>query len=1061
MNLVNKRKRVFILLGVNILLSGLFALTYVLSPYLQPPPEFPEDTHSPEVLGLGATPKAIYQKFGSVPNNSDIIFAKYASNGDLVVIGDFYDTSDLDMTSGVDVRSTSDGDSDYFISAYSSTGQYKWSGVWEKTNFGDVMNIWDIDIDVTGNIYVTGYFDGIIDMDPTSGVDNHTNTGTVLSHDGFLVKLSSSGTYQAAYTVGDPDMNSLIFTAVRVGLTGNIYIGGTFIHTIDFDPGVGITTKTSTGPDNHEDGFIAKYDSSFNFQWVRAFGGVNHDPVLDIDIGYDDEIFALGYAGNSTSESIDFNDSPGGTDLRTVNGTDAYIVQYYKNGNYGWSKIINGVDDEYGLDIDANYYVNEIAVLGAFDSATTDFDGGIAGTDNIAKVSSDTDFFISKYTFNGTYLWTETFGVDEDVIFSRYGNHNIALMDNGDIYFGGEVRGNEGVQYDFDPTSGIDYHTFGSTSTHPFFAKLNTNGEYQWSEIIVSDSDAGSYALAARFNTIVVGGYYDGSVDFDFVPSNTAIHTADEYDGFLVEYLDGTITVILNVNSSLDVFDATTGLSAEIPSNKFVTTGRSIQLKTTSGKRLADTVVDLRENRDWSSVIGDLSISEGKAFVKNIVNADGVSAVTAIYIPVSSSSHNGVWRCPNVTNLSQVRQSCTGGVMVMNDSINLTKVTLDGQQYWKLISPTSDTGGLSAYFDSSTGSVDTDNNEVDDSEYGDTSSGATSSGSTSSGSESEIEDYIGPGPFIADKSMFASAQDTLSAFDSRNLQIVNATPAILATSIYVLSYTGLALTLLRTNILRAIPYLIWKKVKNPWGVVYDYNDGKPLAFSTINVYRLGSLFKSVVCDQKGRYSLVLDSGEYEIEAKHPGYKVEKSEINVDPGENNRAIDIAMVKTAQARSRENSLGLGRISFTRLNRYIFLIGFVFSILVILYENTLFNQIILSFYIVVTAVFLFRNYRKSRFILRIVDQDNDPLMGAIVRIIDLDNKILDISVTAEDGLVNYLPYKDNMSKVSIYKSGYTYDSELEEDIQMVAGLSKVIRIDPSWILRKKFRIKMTRVG
>src|SRR5687767_13565354 len=46
--------------------------------------------------------------------------------------------------------------------------------------------------DSSGNVYVTGQFQGTVDFDPTAGVDSHTGAG---SNDVFLTKYNADGSY--------------------------------------------------------------------------------------------------------------------------------------------------------------------------------------------------------------------------------------------------------------------------------------------------------------------------------------------------------------------------------------------------------------------------------------------------------------------------------------------------------------------------------------------------------------------------------------------------------------------------------------------------------------------------------------------------------------------------------------------------------------------------------------------------------------------------------------------------------------------------------------------------
>jgi hypothetical protein len=55
--------------------------------------------------------------------------------------------------------------------------------------------------------------------------------------------------------------------AVAADAAGNIYVGGTFRGTVDFDRGPGTVTLTSTGT---PDAYLAKYSAAGSLVWVES-----------------------------------------------------------------------------------------------------------------------------------------------------------------------------------------------------------------------------------------------------------------------------------------------------------------------------------------------------------------------------------------------------------------------------------------------------------------------------------------------------------------------------------------------------------------------------------------------------------------------------------------------------------------------------------------------------------------------------------------------------------------------------------------------------------------------
>ena len=77
----------------------------------------------------------------------------------------------------------------FFLSKFDSSGNFKWARTWGGV-FGRRHD--DVAVDESDNAYVTGDFNGTIDFDPGSGIDNHSSNG---GDDAFLSKFDSSGNF--------------------------------------------------------------------------------------------------------------------------------------------------------------------------------------------------------------------------------------------------------------------------------------------------------------------------------------------------------------------------------------------------------------------------------------------------------------------------------------------------------------------------------------------------------------------------------------------------------------------------------------------------------------------------------------------------------------------------------------------------------------------------------------------------------------------------------------------------------------------------------------------------
>lgn len=164
---------------------------------------------------------------------------KVDSNGNVYVLGGFFsDTIDFDSGEGIDNISNV-GSVDIFLTKYDAGGLYEWTKTWGSlSNDGPYSMAFDSD----NNVYLATEFSGTIDFDPGDGVDNHTSAGNI---DIALIKLNADGSYAWVEVIGSINEDRLM--TVQIALDGEIYIGGKFRGTVDFNSGVDVDEKTSLG----------------------------------------------------------------------------------------------------------------------------------------------------------------------------------------------------------------------------------------------------------------------------------------------------------------------------------------------------------------------------------------------------------------------------------------------------------------------------------------------------------------------------------------------------------------------------------------------------------------------------------------------------------------------------------------------------------------------------------------------------------------------------------------------------------------------------------------------
>lgn len=124
-----------------------------------------------------------------------------------------------------------------------------------------------ISIDQFTDIYVTGALVGSLDLNPGAG----NYTVTTPSNNMFALKLNSLGTFMWGGQFGDNTASQSV-QAICAN-NGDVYIGGYFSQSADFDPGSGNSFTTPSVVGQHS--FITKWSTCPAAQIVSQTGSVN------------------------------------------------------------------------------------------------------------------------------------------------------------------------------------------------------------------------------------------------------------------------------------------------------------------------------------------------------------------------------------------------------------------------------------------------------------------------------------------------------------------------------------------------------------------------------------------------------------------------------------------------------------------------------------------------------------------------------------------------------------------------------------------------------------------
>lgn len=429
------------------------------------------------------------------------------ANGNVYSTGVFAGTVDFDP--GVAVFNLSSaGAFDVNISKVDAAGNF----VWAKKIGGTANdNSWGIALDNSGNVFVSGNFNGTCDMDPGPALNNSFSAGQT---DVFILKLDGAGNFVWAKTMGGTDFDGAV--GIAIDANGNVVTTGSYRGTADFDPGAGTANVTSNGLD---DVFISQLDNNGNFVMVKSIGGTGTDYGNAIATYASMTLFITGTFQNTA----DFDPGVGTTTLTSVGSWDAFVLRL-DAGVFNWAKSMGGIGTEQGRSISVDNS-GSVLTCGEFFS-TVDFDPG-AGTYTLTS-AGNYDVFISKLDGgNGNFLMAKQIGGSGP-------DYSYSIKTTiSDIYVSGTFQNTP----DFDPGPGT--FTITSAGTNDcFIVKLNNIGNFNWAFSFGSTLNDGVYGINIDGNGgLYATGWFSSTVDFNPSAATATLTSLGGTDAYVAKYV--------------------------------------------------------------------------------------------------------------------------------------------------------------------------------------------------------------------------------------------------------------------------------------------------------------------------------------------------------------------------------------------------------------------------------------------------------------------------------------------------------------------------------------------
>lgn len=468
--------------------------------------------------------------------------------GNVYTTGYFIGTTDFDPGAGI-TNLTSAVSYDIFVSKLDKDGNFVWAF---RIGASGADNANGIAIDGSGNLYITGRFNGTVDFDPGVGTANLTSSAGI--GDIFILKLNAAGAFQWAVKIGSTGADEA--QDITVDPAGDILITGQFSGSVDFDPGAGVTTLVSQGG---LDIFISKFSNAGNFIWAKSIGSTSSDVGNSITTDISGNVLTTGYF----NLTVDFDPGPGTANLTSA-FKGAFISKLNSNGDFVLAKTFTSTSSVEGASIAVDISGN-IFTTGDY-TGTVDFDPGV-GVFNQTEAGSG-DIFISKLDASGNFLWAAGIGD-----FQEDGGFSIAVDVSGNCYFTGHFA----ATVDFDPGPGIfNLSSTPANSYDIFISKFDPAGNLVFAVKMggPDDFEIGQSISIDGSGNIFTTGQFSGVADFDPGPGTFNLTGVGSENAFVMK-LNPPVPTISNFTPS----SGPIGTSVTITGTNFSSTATDNQVE--------------------------------------------------------------------------------------------------------------------------------------------------------------------------------------------------------------------------------------------------------------------------------------------------------------------------------------------------------------------------------------------------------------------------------------------------------------------------------------------------
>lgn len=434
-----------------------------------------------------------------------------------------------------------------------SQGQvHRWNWV-EEADSTNYQAVHDIAVDsVRGWVYVVGGFKNSL----STNFGGETSSG---GKDGFISKFDTLGNLLWSFDIGGDD-DEEVFAIDIDQQNGDIYIGGYAEEDLFSFRGRNMASISVISNISHggKDAFVARYDFNGFLKWAQRDGGTGGDVCLDVCVDNNPN-GGVTYIGSFEGE-MELNSST--IDMGPDDGKEhMFIARRMKSNANGLWRGYSFHEGDFQRGISLTRDNNYIYLLGEYNAPSSLIEEfhieieRVVSTSNIFGViynnygSAYTSSSLSDYANSDqSIFYARLKEVDGEIetsqswLYSIYGNGSDFAGDikvhNDKLYIGGSVTNN--VVFEGGPNDPSVVGNQAFVSTHDLISGsiITKNNEPNVGATTFSMVNSISFTD----DYLVAGGYTDGTIRFDNIPSNDLITSARK-DGFVAFYRPDTIFI--------------------------------------------------------------------------------------------------------------------------------------------------------------------------------------------------------------------------------------------------------------------------------------------------------------------------------------------------------------------------------------------------------------------------------------------------------------------------------------------------------------------------------------